>query len=70
MKYPLKQFRLRSVVVVFCLGSLAQICYSEESVAKKWNEQLLDAIRLDFPAPTVHSRNLFHMSAAMYDAWA
>ena len=24
----------------------------------------------DFPAPTVHARNLFHVSAAMWDAWA
>ena len=40
------------------------------SVAKIWNEQCLDGIRLDFPAPTIHARNLFHLSAAMYDAWA
>ena len=40
------------------------------SVARLWDEVLLDAIRRDFPAPTVHSRNLFHMSAAMWDAWA
>ena len=40
------------------------------SVARMWNEALLDAIRRDFPAPTVHARNLFHLSAAMWDAWA
>jgi hypothetical protein len=40
------------------------------SVARVWNEALLDAIRRDFPAPTMHSRNLFHTSAAMWDAWA
>ena len=40
------------------------------SVARLWDEALLDAIRRDFPAPTVHSRNLFHLSAAMWDAWA
>lgn len=40
------------------------------SVARYWNEELLDAIRTDYPAPTVHSRNLFHTSAAMWDAWA
>ena len=42
----------------------------EHSVARIWNEALLDAIRRDFPAPTVHARNLFHTSAAMWDAWA
>ncbi len=41
-----------------------------QSVARQWNEALLDAIRIDFPAPTVHARNLYHTSAAMYDAWA
>ena len=41
-----------------------------KSVARLWDEALLDAIRRDFPAPTVHSRNLFHVSAAMWDAWA
>lgn len=40
------------------------------SVARLWDEALLDAIRRDFPAPTVHSRNLYHVSAAMWDAWA
>ncbi len=40
------------------------------SVARVWNEQILDAIRLDVPRPTVHARNLFHLSTAMYDAWA
>jgi hypothetical protein len=40
------------------------------SVARLWNEALLDAIRRDTPAPTVHARNLFHTSAAMWDAWA
>ncbi len=40
------------------------------SVARQWNEQILDAIRLDVPRPTVHARNLFHLSTAMYDAWA
>ena len=40
------------------------------SVARQWNEILLDGIRHDFARPTVHARNLFHISSAMYDAWA
>jgi hypothetical protein len=40
------------------------------SVARLWDEALLDAIRRDVPAPTAHARNLFHTSAAMWDAWA
>ena len=40
------------------------------SVARAWNEALLNAIRNDYARPTVHARNLFHASIAMYDAWA
>ena len=40
------------------------------SVARRWDEATLDAIRRALPAPTVHARNLFHVSAAMWDAWA
>ena len=42
----------------------------DQSVATHWTEAVLDAIRRDFPAPTVHSRNLYHLSAAMWDTWA
>lgn len=40
------------------------------SVARQWNEVLLDSIRKDFARPTVHARNLYHISSAMWDAWA
>ena len=40
------------------------------STARVWNELIVYAIRKDLPQPTVHARNLFHLSAAMYDAWA
>ena len=40
------------------------------SVARRWDEALLDAIRRALPAPTVHARNLYHTSAGMWDAWA
>jgi hypothetical protein len=40
------------------------------SIARRWDEQALAAIRRDLPRPTVHARNLFHASAAMWDAWA
>ncbi len=39
-------------------------------MARRWNEVTLNAIRNDLPAPTVHARNLYHTSAAMFDAWA
>lgn len=50
---------------------LSQPLLSQEySIARVWNEELLNAIRHDLSRPTVHARNLYHISAAMYDAWA
>ncbi len=40
------------------------------SVARVWDDTTLELIRQVVPAPTVHARNLFHTSAAMWDAWA
>ena len=63
-------------VTAFLFSSAAQTprCpavqrHPEWSVARRWDESLLDAIRRALPAPTVHARNLFHTSAAMWDAW-
>ncbi|WP_298504314.1 T9SS type A sorting domain-containing protein [uncultured Maribacter sp.] len=50
---------------IFSIKSVAQ-----HSVAREWNEVLLEAIRLDYARPTVHARNLFHSSIIMYDAWS
>ena len=43
---------------------------ANRSVARIWNEALLHAIRNDYARPTVHARNLFHTSVALYDAWS
>ena len=42
----------------------------DHSIARRWNELLLESIRNDLARPVVHARNLFHISAAMYDAWS
>lgn len=42
----------------------------EHSIARQWNEVLLEAIRNDQARPTVHARNLFHSSIVMFDAFA
>ena len=56
-------------LVSFCAGPLrAQT--PNHSVARQWNDQLLEAIRNDFARPVVHARNLYHISAAMYDCWS
>jgi hypothetical protein len=46
------------------------IAHPDWSIARRWDEALLDSIRRAVPNPPVHARNLFHLSAAMWDAWA
>ena len=59
------------LVVGICLGMvITSPTFGQHSVSRQWNQALLDSIRIDFPAPTVHSRNLYHTSAALYDTWA
>jgi hypothetical protein len=41
-----------------------------QSVARQWNEVLLEGIRHDLARPTVHARNLSHASVMMWDSWA
>ncbi len=49
---------------------IAAADHPEWSVARRWDVALLDAIRRALPNPPVHARNLYHLSAAMWDAWA
>ncbi len=59
--------------LLFCAVSLllaTNLIAQQHSVARRWNEMLLQGIRTDLARPTVHARNLFHTSIAMYDAWA
>ena len=58
-----------ALTALLCLGS-AESALSSGDIARVWNEENLAAIRLDRPHPLVQARNLFSVSAAMYDAWA
>src|SRR5262249_46300997 len=49
---------------------LSRASRAQESVARMWDDQLLHAISIDTARPTVHARNLFNLSTAMYDAWS
>lgn len=51
------------------LSTFAQ-AESEHDVAYEWIEVQLKGIRVDFARPPIHARNLYHVSLAMYDAWA
>lgn len=77
-------FLIASVLALSCLALAGQLHAQSiepprlvtptydpnQSVARNWNEALLYAIRRDLARPTVHARNLFHTSVALYDAWA
>ncbi|MBI1225177.1 MAG: T9SS type A sorting domain-containing protein [Bacteroidetes bacterium] len=62
--------KFRIITSVFLIVASFGVAHSQESVAKQWNEKLLLAIQGDFGRPTIHARNLWHTSIAMYDAWA
>ena len=62
----MKQLLLLTLSVLLFTDTQAQ----EHSVARRWNDVLLEAIRNDYARPTIHARNLFHTSIALYDGWA
>ena len=61
---------LSSVNPILLLINIAPGNLDGVSVARSWNEACLEAIRLDIPSAASNARNLFHFSAAAYDAWA
>ena len=63
-----------AALVVVTLHCSAQIKWYAPnpaySIARNWNERIIEGIRMDTPHPPVHARNLFTFSVCMYDAWA
>ena len=43
---------------------------ARNTVVTRWNERALEAICIGRPMPTIVSRELFLLHAAIYDAWA
>lgn len=62
--------RKKILIVIAFVSGIIPAANAQHSVARQWNEAQLAAIRINFAKPTVHARNLFHVSMAMYDAWA
>ena len=60
---------LVSLTVASLLG-FSSTASAVDSVAKQWNETTLNSIKKDLVRPPIQARNLFHLSVAMYDAWA
>ena len=65
---------MKKTILTFCIlisiVSIPSTINAQHSAARQWKEVLLEAIRNDYARPTIHARNLFHTSVAMYDAWA
>jgi hypothetical protein len=59
---------MRAALVAVALAFAVPV--EAQSIARQWNEEALGAIRRDLARPTIHARNLFHLSVAMWDAWA
>ncbi|MCB0819790.1 MAG: hypothetical protein KDC13_04135, partial [Bacteroidetes bacterium] len=62
--------KLFVLLFILALPPGSRLFAQQQTVARQWNEALLFSIEHDFSRPTVHARNLFHVSIAMYDAWA
>ena len=56
--------------LLLAAAAAAPLAAQPHSVARQWNELQLQAIRNDYAFPTIHARNLYHVSVAMWDAWA
>ena len=63
--YPAVRSVLLTLLLLIMPVTVIQADPLEWSEARQWNEELLDAIRRDLARPTVHARNLYHVSAAM-----
>jgi hypothetical protein len=59
-----------AVAVATGFAGIDSTAQAMDSVARGWNETILASIRKDTPRPPVQARNLYHLSVAMYDAWA
>ncbi|MEI7510977.1 MAG: vanadium-dependent haloperoxidase [Candidatus Peregrinibacteria bacterium] len=60
----------RTVSKMVVVSAPAKSAPQTHSIARQWNDVVLDAIRTDLVRPPVQARNLFHFSAMLYDIWA
>ncbi len=64
------KFKYILLLLSFFSLIMPDVAAAKHSVAREWNEVMLQAIRKDLARPPIQARNLFHVSLAMYDAWA
>ncbi len=63
-------WRRATVAAILASALASSAALAQHSVARQWNDTMLNSIKKDVVRPPVQARNLFHVSAAMYDAWA
>lgn len=56
-------------ICITCFSSYGQDVFSEPDPARFWINNYLEAIRKDFFGPTIHARNMYHISAVLYDTY-
>ena len=58
------------LLLLACFAFFGQYLAAQQTLAREWNEAVLQTVREDLARPQVQARNLFHFSVALYDAWA
>jgi hypothetical protein len=60
---------IRRLLLLTGVALLTQTLHAQPSIAREWNEALLQTVKEDLLRPHVQARNLFHFSVALYDVW-
>ena len=66
----LRRMAFRLLATGCVSATMCGFASAQHTVAREWNDTMLESIRRDRVRPPVQARNLFHLSVAMYDAWA
>lgn len=61
---------MKKLYLIVLFISLFGEIYAQQSIARRWNEVQLKAIREDRTKVPMQARNLFHTAIALYDCWA
>jgi hypothetical protein len=69
-KLPGRTLAVLAAASCAAVASTSVLADGPQSVARKWNDTMLNSIKKDRVRPPIQARNLFHSSVAMYDAWA
>jgi Na+-translocating ferredoxin:NAD+ oxidoreductase RnfD subunit len=67
---PVRRATQATPSAAYVLGGCTPAALHGQSVARAWDEAAVAALRAGGEAEPVEARDLFHLSAAMWDAWA